>query len=275
MKEIGLAKATYGPMLFFTADQVIGHALATTGQFQESKITEVVHFLTQRFNFAPELFVDIGANIGTHLIFALKNSAFARGIGLEPDPNNFSLLSANIAMHQLCDRVLLKRIAVTDFQGVVELEISESNYGDHRVRTLVDKNIISHGEENRQVILVPATTIDAVLKETGCDFSRTLVWIDTQGHEGTILPSLLSAKTDPVSNGYVVMEFWPYGLHRNNNLQGVLNFLAQSKAVYDINRPNWQNSPPVSLDWLTNYYTDMLAATRPDYYPHTDLLCIV
>ena len=131
---VQLARASYGPMLTFEADTVIGHSLRTTGTFQEAKIQEVSQFLVRKYAFQPETFVDIGANIGTHLVFALKEAGYQEGFGIEPDVNNFRLLLCNVLLNGLEGRTSLFNLALSDDIGWAELELSTENFGDHRIR---------------------------------------------------------------------------------------------------------------------------------------------
>jgi FkbM family methyltransferase len=50
---------------------------------------------------AGSVFVDVGAHIGTSVIPALTQHGFARGVAIEPDPDNVLLLRANLALNGL------------------------------------------------------------------------------------------------------------------------------------------------------------------------------
>jgi FkbM family methyltransferase len=65
----------------------------------------------------PEVFVDVGAHIGTSVIPALTQHGFARGAAIEPDPANVRLLEANLALNGLHERVTVVRAAVSSQPG--------------------------------------------------------------------------------------------------------------------------------------------------------------
>ncbi len=95
-KRTRLAKTSYGNMWVYENDEVIGRNLITNGSFQEEKIVEVMVFLKNKYKFSPDHFVDIGANIGTHSIYALKCGHFKRVMAFEPVEDNFYLLKKNL-----------------------------------------------------------------------------------------------------------------------------------------------------------------------------------
>ncbi len=269
---VELHRATYGPMLVFNADEVIGHSIRVQGGFQEAKIDEVVAFLAREHAFVPEVFVDVGANIGTHLLHALKTSGFKRAVGVEPDLKNFNLLLCNVLLNNVAAQTQLFNFALSSEVGSAELELSTTNYGDHRIRNRERAHPVSFGEEGRVSYAVPTETLAAVLKSCNVSPTGSLLWMDTQGHEGQILQTL---NTSGDARGLsLVMEFWPYGLERSGGREGYFEFLARCQAVYDINAANWASNP-VQIARLYETYDAMLAATTATHYPHTDLLCIV
>jgi FkbM family methyltransferase len=62
-------------------------------------------------------FVDVGAHIGTSVIPALTQHGFARGVAIEPDPDNFRLLRVNLELNGLHERVAVVRAAVSGTPG--------------------------------------------------------------------------------------------------------------------------------------------------------------
>jgi FkbM family methyltransferase len=244
--NILLATAHYGPMLVFEADKVIGLSLRSSGGFQEGRVKEVVDFLREKFSFAAEVFIDVGANIGTHLIYSLIND--------------------------LAHATNLFNLALSNTYHLAELELCPANFGDHRIRVAQDENVPSFGETGREVVTVKLATFDGIFATADFDWKRSLIWMDTQGHEGFIFDGArdLFAAHKP----YVVTEFWPYGLERSGGKRLYFDFLAQCKSLYDINSSDWTSGTTVSADELEKRYGEMLAATSADHYPHTDLLCI-
>lgn len=278
-----LADTDNGPMLVFTDDTVIGRFLREKGSFEEGAIASVVRFLQRTYGFRPWRFVDIGANIGTHLLRAVRDGMFAEGVGVEMDVANFRLLTCNVVLNDRQRQVRLFNVAVSDMAGTATLEQSADNYGDHRVRpagdgaggsesTPADRGKDLFAEQTRQTRPVETVTLD-MLEATGgftCD-QRTLIWIDTQGHEGHVLEGgrgIFAREGRP----FVVLEFWPYGLHRSGGRTRLFRFLEKCRAVYDTSSTGWESGGPLRLADLEQLYDTMLQDAQA---VHKDLLCVV
>jgi FkbM family methyltransferase len=267
----------YGQMLIDVNDQVVGHSLQHAGEFEEHKIKQVVDFLIARHGFQPETFIDIGANIGTHLIYSLKSGLFKRALGVEADEANFTLLSANVLINGLRTRAQIFHCALSSQAAELELELSADNFGDHRIRVSAahqESQADAFNESARKVGIVRALTFDKLFAAETLTWPSALVWIDTQGHEGHIFQG--AART--VASGsppVVVCEFWPYGLHRSGGKEAYFSFLAKCDSIYDINTDHWISGETVRCAALETAYQRMLLETTQSYSPHTDLLCIL
>jgi FkbM family methyltransferase len=159
--------------------------------------------------------LDIGANNGVVSIGMLATGEFEAAIAIEPDPRNFALLQGNIEVNDFGDRFACLNFAVSDQRSELEFELSEINYGDHRVRSQRPdaKSRELFNESKRRVINVPADTLDNLLAGLEADCARqvSLVWIDVQGYEGYVF----RGATDLLARGIpVVSEIWPYGIER-------------------------------------------------------------
>lgn len=273
-RSVAIAKTNYGHMAVYRGDSVIGKSLLDTGSFQENKISQVVSFLRSFCNLHLDLFVDIGANIGTHSIFALKQESFAKAIAFEPDIDNFKLLLKNVGINRLNSKVECHLLALTDRPKEVELELSDTNLGDHRIRP-ESPPTISFGEESERITRkVQAMSLDALYKELKFDWSNALLWIDTQGHEGQIFEGGNVFFSGPHGSKALVCEFWPYGIERSGSKSSYFDFLASCFAVHDINSLSWRDGDVLSMSELDEMYYLMLESTEKEYHPHTDLLLI-
>lgn len=275
-----LCQARVGPMLVMPSDRVIGAALRSCGSFEEQRIDEVVSFLVRRRGFTPRQFVDIGANVGTHLIHALTSGRFHEGIAFEADPLNHELLCRNVSLNGLGDRGRILHVPLSDRAGLVTLERAPDNLGDHRLRSAaVDRRRAADGhpaidrydEHSRETFGLVAETLDNLDAELrlGIDES-SLVWIDTQGHEGHVLRGARGL----IAAGrlrFAVVECWPYGLERSGGRERFFEFLAGCAAIHDLATPGWQSAAGLQPADLRDRYAAMLT---PDC-KHTDLLCEV
>lgn len=209
-----------GRLTVFTSDQVIGHSLYVNREFEAVWVARVLSFLRSTQQLPPRgqgTILDIGANMGVISIGMLCQGEFDRAVAIEPDPRNYTLLVHNARQNWFSeDRYRALCGGASDRGGTMEFELSPDNFGDHRIRSghagavgVCDRC----DESRRQVIRVPVETIDNLLTHAllPCD-EVSLVWIDTQGHEGRVFTGgkQLFSREIPV-----FAEFWPYGIQRS------------------------------------------------------------
>lgn len=160
------------------------------------------------------IFIDIGANIGTTSVPLAYHHHFKRIFSFEPEPKNFKLLDFNIKKNDLDHIIIHKNIAIGDKNGIVTLELSNSNFGDHRVQYQNNSNDL-YDEQKRKTIEVSISTLDSVFKHGNIEIDQvSLIKSDTQGNEGHVLrgaKNILEHRIIPW-----VIEFWPYGLLRTD-----------------------------------------------------------
>lgn len=282
---VQLANTHIGAMLVREADRAIGHHLRVHGAWDERQVPEVVRFLRGSHGFVAGTFVDVGANIGTGLLCALRHGLFRSGVGVEMDPGNFRLLQANVALNLEQPHPLLLNVAAGDSEGAAEMELSPDNFGDHRVRRAATGDVAAsaeepgfYGEEGRQLRRVPMTTLDRIEQEHGLRFDgSTLVWIDTQGHDGHVLAGATGIMSRPRHlRPKVVCEFWPYGIERAGGRARLFAFLSSCASVYDIRAPRGSRGdwPRLGEAELAARYDHLLHDRSTGAPPFTDLLCV-
>lgn len=190
-------------------------------------------------------FIDVGANIGTATLAAIKHYGAARVLALEPDPANFRLLRMNLIANDVEPAVVALQTAVSDEETEVELERATHNIGDHRIRTGAEVGPGAIGEAWRDVIRVSATTLDAVTAHSGFGTDDLgLVWIDVQGHEAQVLRG---ASTLIYAGVPVLIEYWPYGLTRAGALDALHEIIGDRFGeVWNVGEESVEG-PPVKL----------------------------
>jgi FkbM family methyltransferase len=170
-----------------------------------------------------ELFIDVGANIGTSCIPAVARGYAKRAIAIEPEPHNCRLLRANIALNGLDNRITVHESAcgIQDNE-TLELALSdEDNIGDHQIRP-------DGGNGGRKTVKIQSNTLDTSCPDV-CD--GTLIWMDTQGYEGYVLAG---AARWLGAGAPLVMEFAPYLMERNQSFELMKNALAQYASFHDL-----------------------------------------
>jgi FkbM family methyltransferase len=150
--------------------------------------------------FAGTTFVDVGANIGTTTLAALR-AGFTAVIACEPELENVRLLRANVALNGERDRVRVHRVAVSDRAGTVTLDVVPGRTGLSYV--VSDSEAPLRGQPQE----VPAARLDDLVDPGDVG----LLWIDVEGHEGRVLAGArrLVERSIPL-----VLELNPKGLRR-------------------------------------------------------------
>lgn len=212
-----------GRFTVYTADQVVGRQLYIHREFESAWVEAALRFLRASARLPVQgqgTVVDIGANLGVISIGMLRQKEFAKAIAIEADPANYSLLVHNARQNKLdASRYLCVPCAVSDQLGELEFELSENNFGDHRVRRATPQlagaaSSDRFQESLRNTIRVKAIPLDDLLAELPRAMTQdiALLWIDTQGHEGCIFRGgrELFHRNVPVA-----CEIWPYGILRS------------------------------------------------------------
>lgn len=222
-------------------DDPISWSLYSRGEYELEFVTSVMSFLrkTQRCPSKGQgTVLDIGANNGVISIGMLVSGEFDKAIAIEPDPRNFQFLQHNIEQNNLVEKVVCLNCAASDVKSTLDFELSEINFGDHRIRK-VSPGFNSNemfNESKRRIIQVESDKIDDLVKNVEESFRKDirLIWIDVQGFEGYVF---LGAK-ELISTGIpVVSEIWPYGIKRAGMSQGTFcNIVGENWSAYWVKR---------------------------------------
>ena len=127
-----------GRLTFESKQWLIGKYLYVKRGHEENEIRGAVDLL-RRENYLKKIasestVLNVGANIGMTCIGLLKTGGFARAIAVEPAPDNYRLLVKNIEQNGLDSRITPFQIALSSVDGELDLELSDDNAGDHRIR---------------------------------------------------------------------------------------------------------------------------------------------
>lgn len=211
-------KTKQGIFTVFCSDTIIGRSLFCQGEYEYELTLKVIELLDREkipYNRKGTI-VDIGANIGIISIGMVNNNLFEKAIAFEPEPRNFSILQSNIKQNKLEKLFICEPYALSDTKGQVQFELSDTNYGDHRVRRslILEKDFPDlFNEYKRKVIKVESDSLDQLLKIIPKNFTDeiSMIWIDIQGYEGY---AFKGGKNIFSKNIPTVTEIWPYGIER-------------------------------------------------------------
>src|SRR6266446_1286764 len=203
-----------GDVRFFVdpSDRVVGAWLMWHGGWQRREIDTAVDVLSaaQRLP-ANAVFVDVGAHIGTHTIYALRTGRFARAVAFEPEPRNADLLTRNLEANGLSHAAVIVPKAAGAAPGTAVLHLHPRYTGAHAI-----------GEppsvDGQARLDVPVVRVDDELARLGVPLEAVgLAWIDVEGYEPQVLDGLakLMARSVPIT-----FEFTPsrYGSESKKRL---------------------------------------------------------
>ena len=233
-----------------TSDAVIGRLLYINGSFDFDTFLHTLEILKNKIK--TETLVDIGANIGSICIPAVKRGIFKNCLAIEPEPYNFDLLTKNIFINNLSNKIQTFNFALGQFDNEkIKFELSKDNYGDHRIKSnSIEKNY--YNEDKRKIIDVETKTLDKITQDL--DPKETLLWIDVQGYEGFVLEGGINtlSKKPPL-----VIELEPYLIKRLNSYNMLKKNLinAEYKNCYNLNSKYFFQDYKSNLD---NLYNDLL-----------------
>lgn len=175
--------------------------------------------------------LDIGANIG-HITIPLLNERLINSAYLwEPVHENRKLLFCNLLLNDMLEKVEVFDCALGNQPGKTFFELSEDNYGDHRVRVTDNDGV--YEESKRKVVECEIKSLDSFIDRI--ESNNIFLWIDVQGYEGHVLGG---AKNILSSKPFIGLEFWPYALERTSGIDLLVSSLSKYNGWYDLSYSN-------------------------------------
>ncbi len=177
-------------LAFDPSDRVIGSAIRRTGGWNRDETLAIFDAMPK----AGSVFVDVGANIGTQTVYALKFGGFERAICFEPVPKNVLLLRTNLAINGLSERAIVIEAAAGATNGKATISLDPLNSGGHSIAQ----------ERGGGSLVVNQVSVQGALDRAGvAKADIRLVWIDTEGFEAEVLAGWPSLPGTPTC-----MEYW-------------------------------------------------------------------
>jgi len=269
LSSYSVVQTEVGPFLISNQDMVLRRELSAGVPFGKAEIDQAIQMLgvLAGASWTPRSFIDVGANIGTHTIYAFAAHGFEQGIAVEIAPDNFRMLRCNLILAKIDEQVQALNCGLSSQTGSSTIERSPSNLADHRVRLGEPHGADVHGERSWETEPCDLRTFDEIVPAEFLGADGSLVWIDTQGHEPHILrgASSLFASHTPF-----VIEFWPYGMERQGSRAEDIIDLLSPCSVHDLRG----GAGELDSDALASLYQHHLAGEMRGRSPHTDLLVI-
>jgi FkbM family methyltransferase len=202
--EFVVASGAHGLFEGALRDNVIFGEYLRTGKYADHIISLFRHFFDLH---GGGTFVDIGANIGLVSVPVCK-AHNVRCFAIEPEPVNFGCLVRNIQRNALDQAIVPLNRAAYSSRSAMTFELSENNWGDHRIRVADRGGPELYAESARRTITVPAELLDTLIPDTAGPLA---IKIDIQGGETA---AFQGGRKVLASANLMVTEFWPYAIRR-------------------------------------------------------------
>jgi FkbM family methyltransferase len=257
--RLGLVQDGEETYVVLSTDQIIARDLFLHGNRAHERITRALRHVGDDFRLRT--LVDVGANIGIVSVSAVRRGLADRAIAIEPVPENYRLLVANIHLNGVADRIEHHAVALgSRTEEILRFELSPDNSGDHRVQF---EGAGLFGEGQRARIDVRSTRFDDLVGDL--EPRSSLIWMEAQGYEGHILEGASRAVHARVP---VVAEFCPYLMRRSASYAAFVRAVESYRFWSDLSDEAPRRLPP-SADSF-----DRLAKKLGDRGAYTDILIV-
>jgi FkbM family methyltransferase len=180
-----IIKPFVGDVKFYAAKGLSGiTGNIYTGLHEFNDMAFLLHFLRP-----GDLFFDIGANVGSYTLLA-SGIAKANSVTLEPVKATFDILSSNIGLNNLQDKVRLINAGAGAAAGEIRFSADEDT-GNH---------VIAQDETGKNTVNVPIIIIDSLLNV----HQPSLIKIDVEGFETEVLKGMTVTLDLPVLKAIII-----------------------------------------------------------------------
>lgn len=161
----------FGARLLVNLDDEVGYEIAIN-RFEWRELKMMIEACKR---LRPDVFVDVGANLGLYTCVVGRLDLVPRLVAIEPDRENFARLKINLTLNGLADRVEAREVAAGGRFGVATLIPSAmENRGMSRIGS-------SGGNDAYDVTVM---TLDEVVPHIG---RKIAIKIDVEGFEDEVL----------------------------------------------------------------------------------------
>ena len=186
-----------------------------SGLHEFSDMGFLLHFLR-----GDDLFVDVGANVGSYTILACA-AVGARGIAFEPVPGTFIRLRENLHLNHLAEKVHCVNKGVGADKGWIHFT-TDSDTTNHA---------LAPGEQCMQKVTVEVVSLDEALEGD----VPALLKIDVEGYETLVLRGARGLLQSPRLHA-VIVELNGSGLRYGFNESEILDSMSGygfERCLYD------------------------------------------
>lgn len=209
-----IVKPFVGDIKFYAAAGLSGiTGNIYTGLHEFNDMAFLLHFLRP-----GDIFFDIGANVGSYTLLA-SGITKANTVTLEPVKATFDILSSNIGLNNLQNKVKLINAGAGSAPGEIRFSADEDT-GNH---------VMAQGENGKNTITVPIITIDSLINT----YQPAIIKMDVEGFETEVLKGMEATFNSPLLKA-IIIELNGSGGRYGFSDQDIHNLLL-SKGFYAFN----------------------------------------
>ncbi|WP_084301180.1 FkbM family methyltransferase [Comamonas badia] len=229
-----------------TKDKVIGRELFLRGEFDFKKFQTALTILNREGQSCPAHLIDVGANIGSITIPAIKRGLVKTATAIEPHPDNLRLLKANLALNDLDSKVnVIPQAVGKESATTLYLNESPTNSGNHSIGV--------------NGIPIKCMRLDDLPFPP-----NSLLWMDIEGYEGHALAGAAHLLATGIA---IVCEYNPLFLNKSKGATMFREALNNRKIFELQNNTKTQTNLAAIDDELsklpcTQQWTDIIAIQK-------------
>jgi FkbM family methyltransferase len=234
-------------LFFVSTNDSLGRGLFARGRRQDiGHLERAVRLLNEYGLYRPgSTFMDVGANIGTTTVAAIRWHGFARAVAFEPEPHNVRTLRLNLVANEIDSNVTVVPVAVSDRDGQAELAVSDRSSGAHTLAPLRPDG------KSGATLTVPVVRLDGLVRGGVIEPETVgLLWIDAAGAENLVLAgasTLLEQGVPIVTAARPTLPSWP------QTRESLIELLSDYTGFADLRRG--KQAPVTSLELLLDSLT--------------------
>jgi FkbM family methyltransferase len=256
MDPKALAFIDFGDHSFFVdpRDQMIAFKLLSGHGWQRADVESAIAATLENGVLQPnKWFIDVGANIGTQTVYAMRTGKFCGVVAVEPEPHNLDLLRRNVAINGLTGKVHVVAAAASSDNAKATLTRDRQNFGAHSIRP-------NWSDTPGTDVTVDTRTIDDILLSLDIGPEDVgLVWIDVEGHEIEALRGMQRLRAAQVP---IVSEV-SMAKHTATEVDTLRTLLSENyTSAQHLQAPDSTSSPPARSDTTSKHISDFEFGTR-------------
>jgi FkbM family methyltransferase len=189
-------------------------------------------------DFVRETLIDVGANIGTVSIPAIKDGLFKNGVAFEPNPKIYNILKINIFLNNLNKEIIpLDFCLSSKSNDNLSFNMSTNNYGDTRFKRNGRNNLFPKDKVKK---------LDSFIKLVNPN--KTLIKIDVQGFEPEVL---LGSKVFLNFQPPLILEVDPIIINKSNFMIMLGIVKKNYRYFFELNNQNFNKN---SISFLEDLF---------------------